>query len=166
MAKRTIIFSLYTVVWLGLTLAAVADVIPNGYTREQARHFVLDTYCKLDCAGYLDTGSPRYRRVMARALDGKFRPLCQVFFKRDFHSGDNESWENIPGQILYVVGDKRFAKFLSRLSPEYQRNALNYVQNAGFFWVARETGDKNLFHRRFPLTYRHYVRFWPQYADN
>ena len=143
-----------------LGLSSAAPDFP-GYSRADARYYVLDDFCKRDCAGYLDTHSPSYRRTYARALDGNTHALQTVLLERRFHSGDNESWEPVSGNLMYIVGDARFDHVLSTMSSEDQRFVMTYIYDAGFLHDAYERGDKGLFAKYFPLTYRRYVRFYP-----
>ena len=121
-----------------------------AHTRAEAARFVLDDYCPNDCAGYRRTRSPRFRRTFARALAGDHRALRRVFRDPDFHSGDNESWEPVPGNLLFVVGDRRFAGFLSGLPPEERRFALAKIPIAAPFHDAELAGQPDYFPRQVP----------------
>lgn len=149
---------------LVLLAATTASANPHIYPKQAARRYVLDDYCVNDCSGYLRTHSPRFRRTFARALDGDTQALNQVFRDRDFHSGDNEWWEGVPGNLLFVVGDRRFATFLADLPTEERRWALMYMPNSGPFHEADLAGDKDYFPRRFPQTYRYYQAAFPEFA--
>ena len=149
----------------GAVLPAATPSFPY-YSRADARRYVLDDFCKRDCAGYLETHSRFYRRIYARALAGNSRALRKVLLDRRFHSGDNESWEPVPGNLLYVVGDVRFDRALSTMSASDQKNAMTYLQIAGFFHEAYLQGDKNFFARNFQNTNRRYVGIYPEYTND
>src|SRR5262249_24514958 len=104
---------------IALSFFVLAGSLKAGQpiTRKQLRRIILEDYALHDCAGYLRTHSSFYRRTFERALDGDIRALHRVFRDPQFHSGDKEAWCSIPGAILYVVGDQRFAEFLTSLSP-------------------------------------------------
>jgi hypothetical protein len=111
-------------------LGAVAPHAEPRITREQTIRMILDDYVVHDCAGHLDTHSPLYRRTFERSLAGDTRALHRVFGDPKFHSGDNEAWCSIPGAILYVVGDARFAQFVTSLRPEQRHWALTFIPAA------------------------------------
>ena len=149
---------------LVLLTVTAAGAKPRTFTKQAARHYVLNDYCIHDCSGYLRTRSPRFRRTFARALDGDTQALHLVFRARDFHSGDNEWWEGVPGNRLFVVGDRRFAAFLADLPTEERRWALMYIPNGGPFHDADLAGHRDYFPRQFPQTYRFYRDAFPEFA--
>ena len=165
MLARFLLPSLLALALLSEPRAAAADTIPDEYGRADARRYVLDDFCRLDSVGYLETHSSFYRRTYARALAGNSHALRMVLLDRRFHSGDNESWEPVSGNLLYVVGDARFDRVLSTMSDSDQRFVMTYVYNAGFFHDAYLQGDKKFSARNFPITHHRYTRFYPHADD-
>lgn len=141
-----------------ITLMSVAPVqAEQRITRERAVRFILDDYVVQDCLGYSRSRSGVYRRMFKRALAGDRRSLLRVFRDPLFHSGDNEAWGSIPGCILYVVGDARFADFVTGLASEDRHWALTYIPVSAPFFYPDPRGGMEFFRREFPRTYRLYA---------
>ena len=138
----------------------------KDYNKCDAIQFVLDDYCKNDCSGYKDTHSPRYRQVFIQALNGENIALRQVFFDPKFHSGDNETWEAVPGNILFVIGDRCFADFMLELNHEEQRWALMKIPIAAPFHDADIAGKTHYFKEHFPRTYKFYALHFPEFSHD
>lgn len=156
-------------VWLSVfafsALSFASPPIQDSYTKRDAVRFVMDDYCRNDCAGYLSTHSSWFRRTFEKALNGDNAALKRVFTDGRFHSGDNEAWEAVPGNILFVVGDRCFSNFLAELDKKEQRSALMKIPIAAPFYEAYEAGDHAYFKTHFPATYRLYALHFPEFAE-
>ena len=138
----------------------------ESYKKRDAIRYILNDYCKNDCTGYLHSHSSQYRQVFIQALNGDTIALRRVFLDPHFHSGDNEAWEPIPGNILFVVGDRCFADFVSDLGQEDQRWALMKIPIAAPFHDADTNGKAHYFKVHFPRTHRLYALDFPEDADD
>ena len=146
-----------SIVLITLLLLPEFTAVADRVSREQAIHLILDDYCVLDCSGYLRSHSKYYRRTFRRALTGDMNALHRVFRDPRFHSGDNEAWCGVPGNILYVLGDTRFADFVLSLRPEERHWALTYIPVSAAFFYPDPSRGLAFFRRQFPRTYELYA---------
>ena len=111
-------------------LTVQAEPSDYTYTTERARQAVLE-YCRSECARAV-------RRLpccdmFEKAMHGDFSALTTVFTDADYHSGDNESWEDAAWPLLHAVGDKRFAAWLRTLDPKTQNQVFDHLFYSGSY---------------------------------
>jgi hypothetical protein len=94
-----------------------------------------------------------YQRTFENAFRGDFDALRTVFRSPDCHSGDNEAWGDATWEILHIVGDTRFAAFLTRVPASERRQVIQSFASEGWFEHCGGAKFDGYFRRRFPETY-------------
>ena len=159
MLTRTVLL-IAAVTSLGTVLAS-----DDGYslTVTEARTIVREHY-RYECEQ--ERSKPRlpYRQTFEKAMGGDMQALHIVFTDRNYHSGDNESWEGAAWALLHVAGDRRFAAFLSTLDPARQRDIFQTLFYSGSYHPrALKNG---YFERKFPRVAALYKRLHQPNASN
>ena len=100
-----------------MTVGVPRDIRAYAMTREQARDATL-AYCKTWLEEYRDNPRLPYRQTFLRAIGGDLNALRLILTDKNYHTGDNEAWQDAQWPLLNAVGDERFAACLNRLSRE------------------------------------------------
>jgi hypothetical protein len=124
--------------------------LPFVHTVDESRNYILE-YSRVECES--NTAKPRlpYRETFLKALQGDSAALRVVFTDENYHSSDLH-WDKVPWHILHVVGDGRFAAFVSKCTPDERRIVLRTIGPS----VGRaedELAADRFFREKFPLTY-------------
>ena len=133
----------------GYLLAVTTAHAGNDYrfTMAEARQAVLD-YCKSSCVRTWHEPHLPCCDKFEEAMAGDFAALTTVFTDPSYQSADDEAWSFTAWPLIHVVGDKRFAAYLSTLDAKAQKEVFDQVFYGGSEYP--EAIKSGYFRNKFP----------------